>query len=190
MFLSEKCSKSCPENCQKTYFIAKLDQTKNMFDTSKDTSSEKAKTQLTLDYYQNYYISVIYEPKMVFVQYIIAIVNSLSLWHGINFRYLLDVSIEILVIIYETKYLIIARKFIEKKLRFIVITIQSLKIALINFAKAIFNTIIFSSIGLPFYYYFILMANATHKMLFFVLKGLNVIKKLLINNFKVILWKP
>ena len=156
----------------------------------KDRSLDDVKTQLTLDYYQNYYICVIYEPKMIFVQYIIAIANSLSLWHGINFRYLLNISIEILFIIYETKYLIIARKFIETKLRFIVITIRSLKIALINFVIAILNTIIFSSIGLPFYYYFILMANATHKMLFFVLKGLNVIKKLLINNFKVILGKP
>jgi hypothetical protein len=80
-FLINHCDEMCRDSCEQQYFIVE----------SEKTSFED---EMHIDFAQKYYISVIHWPRMIFFQYIIAIVNSMSLWHGINFRILMDFIIE------------------------------------------------------------------------------------------------
>jgi len=70
----------CRDSCKQQYFIIEPKNT-NIY-------------ELHIDFAQKYYINVIDVPRMTFFQYIITIVNSMSLWHGINFRILLVFFIE------------------------------------------------------------------------------------------------
>jgi len=81
-FLINHCIKMCLDSCEKQYFIIE---------------SQKVGTlEVNINFGPKYYIHVIDAPKMIFFQYMIAIVNSMSLWHGINFRNLIDLIIELI----------------------------------------------------------------------------------------------
>jgi hypothetical protein len=75
---SDYCYENCSNSCDEQYFYV------NSF--QKDIGEVK----FDLDSYQNYYIEVTYTPKMVLTQYIVTIINSMSLRYGINFRYLVN----------------------------------------------------------------------------------------------------
>jgi len=79
-FLINHCNNMCQESCEQKYFIIE--------------SQKHDTTNVNIDFGLKYYIHAIDAPKMVFFQYLIAIVNSMSLWHGINFRILINLIIE------------------------------------------------------------------------------------------------
>jgi len=80
-FLISHCNEMCRDSCEQQYFII-------------ESTSDLNYDELNIEFGQKYYINVIDVPRMTFYQYIITIVNSMSLWYGINFRILMDFIIE------------------------------------------------------------------------------------------------
>jgi hypothetical protein len=99
-FLSNYCNNECPDPCDEQYFFIEL-----------VDDSELPSDQIDLNFYEKFNIKVIYVPKMLLTQYFIAIVNSMSLWHGINFRYLTNKFIQFFERLIRKWFLRLGRNF-------------------------------------------------------------------------------
>jgi hypothetical protein len=78
------CSNQCPVSCEQQIFIFE-----NVLYYYEYYNS-------TFDFFENFYTSISYEPNMLFIEYIIKVVNIMSLWHGIDFNSIRDQIFELI----------------------------------------------------------------------------------------------
>jgi hypothetical protein len=74
----KQCYGKCRVSCDERLFIVE-------FSFNVKTKPNLDLVMVDLDFDRDYYMNIIYSPNMLFMQYIIGVVNLMSSWHGIDF---------------------------------------------------------------------------------------------------------